>query len=136
MLDSRKEMKKTTQPQKRDNELLDLTGISELRYMCEDCEVQLYLFPQAAIYYPMERGPHYICPQCHIVTDTAQTKPPGMDDIKPIDMNPPTFSFVPDDKGDSMVIEQPYDPEPNEDQWLKNIGATLIDKRIDVRRDF
>jgi len=136
MLDSTKEQKITKQPQHKDSKLLDLTGISEPRYMCEHCEVELYLFAQAYLYFPMERGPHYICPECHVVTDTSLTKPPGMSEIKPIDMNPPTFSFVPDDKGDAMLIEPSYDPEPDEDKWLKNIGATLIDKRIEARRDY
>lgn len=84
----------------------------------------------------MSRGPHYICPDCHIVTDTSLTKPPGLDEIKPLDLTAPAFCIVPDDKGDSMIIEKPYDPEPDEDKWLKNIGATLIDKRIDVKADF
>lgn len=104
--------------------------------MCDDCNVELYQFLQGAEYFPMERGPHYICPKCHYVTDIAMTKPPGMDEIKPIDIMPPTFMTVPDDKGDGILIERPYDPEPDEDQWLKNIGATLIDKRIEVKSDF
>jgi hypothetical protein len=41
-----------------------------------------------------------------------------------------------EDKGDNITIPKPYDPEPNEDQWLKNIGATLISKRIEVKSDF
>jgi hypothetical protein len=136
MSDLPKEQRKTVQPQNKVNELLDLTGTSQPRYMCENCEVELFLFPQAQLYFPMERGPHYICPECHVVTDTSLTKPPGIDDIKPIDMAPPTITFVPEDRGDGILIEQPYDPEPDEDKWLKNIGATLIDKRIDVRSDF
>jgi len=136
MSDLTREQKKIKQLKPRENNLLDLTGTNEPRYMCENCEVELYLFAQAYLYYPMERGPHYICPECHVVTDTSLHKPPGMSEIKPIDVNPPTFSFVPDDKGDSMLIEPPYDPEPDEDKWLNNIGATLINKRIDARRDY
>lgn len=133
MLDSTKDSKKIKE---KENKLLDLTGTAEPRYMCEHCEVELFLFPQAHLYFPMERGPHYICPECHVVTDTSLHKPPGMSEIKPIDMNPPTFLFVPDDKGDDILLEPPYDPEPDEDQWLKNIGATLISKRIEAKRDY
>lgn len=110
--------------------------------MCEDCQVQLYLYPQGAVDFPMERGPHYICPQCHIVTDTAGIKPPGLEVIKPIDMSAPAIVLVPEDReGNITSISRshnkgPVDPEPNEDQWLKNIGATLISKKIDSKSDF
>jgi hypothetical protein len=60
-----------------------------------------------------------------------------MDEIKPIDLNPPTFTMVQEDKGDSLFPKiDNYDPEPDEDKWIKNMGATLISKRIDVRSDF
>jgi hypothetical protein len=124
-------------PQNKQNDLLDLTGtLNTPRYVCEECGLELLLFPQASQYYPMERGPHYICRQCHQVTDISQHKPPGLDEIKPLDLTAPAFVIVPDDKGDKMVIQQPYDPEPDEDKWLKNIGATLIDKRVTVKSDF
>lgn len=139
MSDLTREQKKIKQYQSKENKLLDLTGTTEPRYMCEDCEVEIYLFPQAKVlYYPLQRGPHYICPQCHVITDTSLHKPPGMDEIKPIDMSPPTFSIVPEDKGDSIIVDnkQPFDPEPDEDKWLKNIGATLISKKIESKRDY
>lgn len=129
--------KTTPNPQNRPNHLLDLTGLHNVeRYVCEDCNVQLLLYPNGVIDYPLSRGPHYICPQCHIVTDVSLHKPPGMDEIKPIDMNPPTFAIVPEDKGDRQIEIKDYDPEPDEDKWLKNIGATLISKTIEVKSDF
>lgn len=137
MSDIGKDLRKTSQPQKKTNDLLDLTNtLAPPAYVCDDCGIQLALFLQAAEYFPMERGPHYICPKCHQVTDTAMTKPQGMDAIRPLDVGPPAFAIVPDDKGDKMLIQQPYDPEPQEEQYLKNIGATLIDKRIEVKSDF
>lgn len=142
MLDLNKDLRKTTlnnkNKQNRSNDLLDLTGFrNEQRYVCEDCNVQLALYPNGAIDFPMQRGPHYICPQCHIVIDTAMTKPQGMDEIKPVDMSPPSFVIVPEDKGELNVQRRgEYDPEPDEDRWLKNMGATLISKKIDVKSDF
>jgi hypothetical protein len=135
----KKESNKTTpNPQRRPNNLLDLTGAGkpEERYLCEDCDVQLYLYPKGAIDFPLSKGPHYICPQCHIVIDLSMSKPPGMDEIKPIDMSPPSFVIIPEDKGDNQLEVKPYDPEPDEDKWLKNIGATLISKKVEVRSDF
>lgn len=126
------------QPQKsKTNDLLDLTNtLAPPAYVCDDCGRQLVLFPQATTIFPMERGPHYICPQCHMVTDISATKPQGLDEIKPLDLTAPFFAIVPDDKGDSIMIPQSYDPEPDEDRWLRNIGATLIDKKIEVKSDF
>ena len=129
--------KQSKQQQNKYNNLLDLTGTTLVpRYICDDCTIELVLFPQGTQYYPMERGPHYICPKCHMVTDTALIKPPGLDEIKPIELSAPIFTIVPDDKGDEILIEKPYDPEPDEDKWLKNIGATLIDKKIEAKSDF
>ena len=80
----------------------------------------------------MERGPHYICPQCHIIIDFSQFKPPALESVQPLDLSAPSFVIVPEDKGSNIVRPEPYDPEPNEDQWLKNISATLISKKIQV----
>jgi hypothetical protein len=106
--------------------------------VCDECGVTLALYPStlAAQQFPFERGPHYICPKCHMLTDLSQNKPPGLEDVHPLDVSPPTFVLVPESKGDDRVIPKPYDPEPDEDKWLKNIGATLISKRIDVKSDF
>lgn len=138
MFDTTKDLRKQSQRQKKDNDILDLTGnLSQPRYVCEDCDIELLLYPQGKIDNPFQAGPHYICRQCHIVIDTSLTKPPGMDEIKPIDLNPPTFTMVQEDKGDSLFPKiDNYDPEPDEDKWIKNMGATLISKRIDVRSDF
>lgn len=80
----------------------------------------------------MQKGPHYICPGCHTVTDLSLNKPPGLDEIKPIDFAPPTFVASTEDKGDNLVRVKEYDPEPQEDAYLKSIGATLISKKVQV----
>lgn len=83
----------------------------------------------------MQKGPHYICPRCHEITDLSLNKPPGLDEIKPIDFAPPTFVASTEDKGDKMLKirqQQEYDPEPQEDAYLKSIGATLISKKVQV----
>ena len=50
-----------------------------------------------------------------------------------LDLKPPVFVMIPDDKGDNMVKPKEYDPEGDtEDKWLKNIGATLKAKKIQV----
>lgn len=115
---------------------LDLTDYAEPEYVCEKCDYLLWFYPQGTIDFPMQRGPHYICPNCHVVTDISATKPLMADDIQPIPLTPPSFEIIQEDKGDKTNIQPPYDPEPNEDQWLKNIGATLISKRIEVSSDF
>jgi hypothetical protein len=94
----------------------------------------LVLYPPhlSAINYPMERGPHYICPKCHIIIDFSQFKPPVLESVQPLDLSVPSFVIVPENKGVDIIHHEPYDPEPNEDQWLKNIGATLISKKIQV----
>lgn len=114
---------------------VDLTQYEpEPQYLCEDCGIVLGLFPEhlAALNWPLERGPHYICPNCHMIIDSSAEKPAMLEDIKPIDVSPPTFMIVPEDKGTRLMQPREYDPEPEEDQWLKNIGATLISKKIEV----
>lgn len=59
-------------------------------------------------------------------------KPPGLDEVNPINISPPVFTTSPEDKGDNLVKIQEYDPEPQEDAYLKSIGATLISKRVQV----
>ena len=125
--------KYTTEKDKPNYPVVDLTQFNpEQDYLCEDCGIVLGLFPShlAAELYPFERGPHYICPQCHLVTDLAQEKPRMLEDIQPLDVSAPTFVIVPEEKGDKIIQPKSYDPEPEEDQWLKNIGATLISKKI------
>lgn len=114
---------------------VDLTQYNaEPDYLCEDCGCVLALYPShlAAEYWPTERGPHYICPECHIVIDSSLEKPAILEDIKPLDLSAPAFIMVPEDKGTTLVQPKPYDPEPDEEQWLKNIGATLISKKVEV----
>ena len=67
-----------------------------------------------------------------MITDIAQNKPKGLDDIQPIDLKPTSFVMVPEDKGDNLVKVKEYDPEPQEEAYLKSIGATLISKKIQV----
>jgi hypothetical protein len=67
-----------------------------------------------------------------MITDLSMHKPPGMDKIQPINLSPTSFVMAPEDKGDNLVKQEEYDPEPNEDAYLKSIGATLISKRIQV----
>jgi hypothetical protein len=52
--------------------------------------------------------------------------------VNPIDVQPPAFVMSPEDKGDKITHPEPYDPEPQEDEFLKNRGATLISKRVQV----
>jgi hypothetical protein len=69
-----------------------------------------------------------------MIIDLSLNKPPGLDEVNPIDLKPPAFVTSPEEKGDyhEMLKVQEYDPEPNEDAYLKSIGATLISKRIQV----
>jgi len=69
-----------------------------------------------------------------MVTDLSQDKPPGIEEIKPLDLSAPTFIMVAEDKGSIKRpnVDQDQDPEPNEEEWLKSIGATLISKKIQV----
>lgn len=87
----------------------------------------------------MQKGPHYICPQCHLITDSSLHKSAGLDDVQPINLTPPTFVMISEDKEGGMGGEdglvkpkQEYDPEPHEDEWIKSIGATLISKKVQV----
>lgn len=84
--------------------------------------------------FPFERGPHLICPNCHVITDLSQNKPPGVDEVNPIDLKPPAFVMASEDKGiGGSISAKEYDPEGDtEDKYLKSIGATLISKRIHV----
>lgn len=67
-----------------------------------------------------------------MLTDLSQYKPPSLESVQPIDVSPPTFVIAQENKGGDITKPEPYDPEPEEDQWLKNIGATLISKKIQV----
>lgn len=69
-----------------------------------------------------------------MITDLSQHKPPGLDKIQPINLAPTSFVMAPEDKGDSTLMNRttPYDPEPQEDAYLKSIGATLISKKVQV----
>ena len=67
-----------------------------------------------------------------MLTDLSQYKPPSLESVQPIDVSPPTFVIAQENKGGDIIKPEPYDPEPEEDQWLKNIGATLISKKIQV----
>lgn len=67
-----------------------------------------------------------------MITDLSQHKPPGLDNIQPINLEPTAFVIASEDKGDNLVKPKEYDPEPNEDAWLKSIGATLISKKVQV----
>lgn len=113
---------------------VDLTRVTEQQYVCEDCGIVLFLYPPhlSVQHFPMERGPHYICPKCHTIIDLSAYKPPSLESVQPLDVSPPTFVICNENKGGDIPKVDPYDPEPNEEQWLKNIGATLISKRIQV----
>ena len=67
-----------------------------------------------------------------MLIDYSQYKPQILEEIQPLDLSPPSFVIAQEDKGGDIVRPPLYDPEPNEDQWLKNIGATLISKKIEV----
>lgn len=63
------------------------------------------------------------------------------DDIKPIDIQPPTIAFVPEEKSSSpqslgYTRYSDIDPEPEEEERLRNMGATIKDKRVIARRDY
>lgn len=136
MLDSRRERERIIQKQEPKDTLIDLASQQQTpRYVCSDCTVELLLYPQAAIDFPMERGPHYICPQCHMLVDTAMNKPPGLEDIQPLNTNPVSFFMANEDKGSLPNAGSFQEPDPQDDQWLKNIGATLISKTVIVQRD-
>ena len=66
--------------------------------------------------------------------DDKRNTPPGLDKVEPINLSPPVFVMIPEDKGDKHILrqQQDYDPEPDEEKWLKNIGATLISKTVKV----
>jgi hypothetical protein len=99
-----------------------------------DCGVLLALYP--GIYDPMSRGPHYICPKCHEVTDMSINKGMHSDEIKPIAIEPPKFVFVGESKGDPIKPVVNYDPDPQEEQRLRNLGATIKDVKVNVSRGY
>jgi len=66
-------------------------------------------------------------------------KPPILEDIKPLELSPPTFIMVAEDKGDNTLRtkqqqQEEYDPEPQYEEHLKNMGATIISKKVEVVR--
>ena len=127
--------KKYTTEKDKNRYPVDLTRFdAEHQYVCEDCNITMLLYPShlSAQHYPLERGPHYVCPNCHLIIDLAQYKPPILESVQPLDLSAPSFVVVPENKGNDIIHPEPYDPEPQEDQWLKNIGATLISKKIQV----
>lgn len=111
-----------------------LNGLSSGKYECMECGVLLALYP--GIYDPMSRGPHYICPKCHEITDISLKKGMHSDEIQPIDISPPKFIFVGESKGNPIKPVKDYDPDPGEEERLRNLGATIIDKKIQVSRDY
>lgn len=63
------------------------------------------------------------------------------DDIKPVIINPPTFAIVPEEKSSSpdslgYTRYSDIDPEPQEEERLRNMGATIKDVRVVARRDY
>jgi hypothetical protein len=67
-----------------------------------------------------------------MIIDLSLNKPPGLDEVNPIDLKAPAFVTSHEEKGDNTLKVQEYDPEPNEEAYLKSIGATLISKRVQV----
>lgn len=128
------------------HEYIDLSSIltSNDEYVCEQCGIRLLLYPQAHAITPLSRGPSYICPKCHMITDSSLTSMQHEDKIKPFDVAVPAFAIVPEKKGTEILFESArcgnndhdHDPESQEEEILKAKGATIISKRIDAKSDF
>jgi hypothetical protein len=128
---------------KDEHHLVDLSkfGPPE-QFVCEDCTIHLLPFPQAQEQNLYSRGPFYICPRCHIVTDASIKRLEHADDIRPVDLSPPTIAIIQEDKGfgrpndlKTRVRKDP-DPEPQYEEFLKSTGATIIDKKVIASNDY
>ena len=136
MSDSRRERERITLNKQQPKDIfIDLASQSTPRYVCENCTVELVAYPQAIIDFPFEGGPHYICPQCHLIINTAMNKPPGLEDVQPLNANPVSFFMADEDKGSLSHPDTFQEPDPYDDQWIKNMGATLISKTVIVQKD-
>jgi len=117
------------------DKILDLTKLNpEPKYICEDCGIHLLYYPQATEIVKFAGKP-YICPQCHMLTDSTFGKMQHADDIKPINLSAPTFNMVKESKGLEIPPSHDGDPEPQEEEILKAKGATIISKRVEAKRD-
>ena len=129
-------------PNSPDNsKILDLSYIAgqETPYMCDLCGDELLPYPQAQIDNPFARGPCFICPSCHQVLDASLIDIPHIDDIQPILMGNPSIEFMNEEKGlsrKSYDQDNVKDPEPQEEELLKQIGATIISKKVEAKNDF
>lgn len=56
----------------------------------------------------------------------------ALESVQPLDLSPPSFVIVPEDKGNDVLHPPEYDPEPQYEQMLKSRGATIISKKIQV----
>ena len=130
-------MRKESNFTKDNHSILDLTKYElSPKYLCEKCGVALLLYPQAQEQYTFSKGPFYICPRCHNITDLSINKLPQADDIKPIVVEAPTFQSVPEQKGYAQRHTKDYDFDPIFDKELYDRGCTIIDKKIQVSRDY
>lgn len=125
---------------KEHRDILDLTKYnSEPLYLCDECGVYLLSYPAAQLTQPYAKGPFYICPKCHMVTDIAKSNPPHADDIQPIDVPDieSSLTFIPEDKEVlHRNLAEPIDPEPQDEERIKNQGGTIISKRVIAKRDY
>lgn len=127
------------QKQQPSDEVIDLAALTqkEVKYECQYCEVQLFPYPQAQLTNPYA-GLSFICPKCGTVTDSSYTGMRAQVQVEPVDVGDNSrdaLETIPEEAG-IIITNKDYDPEPQEDEWIKSLGGKIIDKKITASRDY
>ena len=115
----------------------------EPRLLCGACPDAAILlpYPQLKLQNPYA-GDGYICPRCGTVTDSSYTLIQREVTIEPVDVgnNSEALTIVPESKSSEIRFtrtnDDVIDPEPNEEAMIRQMGGTIIDKKLDVKRDY
>jgi hypothetical protein len=133
---------------KQDNhDIIDLaSSITEAKaanntFLCKYCIGPLLPYPKNQIDNP-HAGPSYICTKCGTVVESSLEKLPKaskkvvVSSIGSPQNVAPFIEMVPENATKGLnPIEDEYDkynPEPNEEEQLKAMGATIIESKIEL----
>jgi hypothetical protein len=107
-------------------------------FLCKYCIEPLVFYPQARIDNP-HAGPSYICPKCGVVVDSSLEKLPKASKKVTSSIGSPTNNIpfietIAENAGQNTRESEydKYNPEPDEEEQLKAMGATLIESRIEL----
>jgi RNase P subunit RPR2 len=132
--------------QNKHHDIIDVaTSISQaqtasIRYTCKYCPdatATLLPYPQARVQHP-HAGPSYICPKCGTVYDSSLEKLPRaakrVTGAIEAAETPPFIETIDERAGvqDRQDEYDKYNPEPNEEEQIKAMGATLIESKIEI----